>query len=95
MEDLLTFELIKGAYVPIMGLMFFLSGYIATDKLFLQDCILFLDGKKSRAVFLAGLPIGLLYYAFGTYGWESILGTYLITNGLYDLIFKYLKQYLP
>jgi predicted membrane-bound spermidine synthase len=95
MEDILTFELIKGAYVPIMGLMFFLAGYVATDKLFLHECVLFINGKKSIAVFFASAPIGLLYIAFNSEEWQSVLVTFLATNGLYEYFLKTFKKYLP
>lgn len=91
MEDFLTFQLIKGAYIPTLGAMILLAGYFVTDKLFLHDTILFLQGKKAWAVALASLPLAVLFLAMGSTV-ESVLMTYFATNGLYDHLIKSLKN---
>lgn len=90
MEEIITFELIKGAYVPILGALILLAGYFVTDHLYLHQVLLFLNGNKAYAVALASLPIAVAFVATGT-SWESALITYLSTNGLYDNILKHLK----
>jgi hypothetical protein len=91
MEDFLTFELIKGAYIPTLGAMILLAGYFVTDKLFLHDTILFLQGRKAWAVSLASLPLAVLFLFMGSTP-ESVLITYFATNGLYDHLIKSLKN---
>jgi hypothetical protein len=91
MEDFLTFELIKGAYIPTLGAMILLAGYFVTDKLFLHETILFLQGRKAWAVALASLPLAVLFLVMGSTP-ESVLITYFATNGLYDHLIKSLKN---
>jgi hypothetical protein len=91
MEDFLTFELIKGAYIPTLGAMILLAGYFVTDKLYLHETILFLQGRKAWAVALASLPLAVLFLVMGSTP-ESVLITYFATNGLYDHLIKSLKN---
>jgi hypothetical protein len=91
MEDFLRFELIKGAYIPTLGAMILLAGYFVTDKLYLHETILFLQGRKAWAVALASLPLALLFLVMGSTP-ESVLITYFATNGLYDHLIKSLKN---
>jgi hypothetical protein len=90
MEDFLTFELIKGAYIPTLGSMILLAGYFVTDKLFLHDTILFLQGRKAWAVALASLPLAVGYVVAGE-PIGSVVITYLATNGSYDMFIKPFK----
>jgi hypothetical protein len=91
MEEFLTFELIKGAYIPTLGAMILLAGYFVTDKLFLHDTILLLQGRKAWAVALASFPLAVGYVVMGA-SYESVLITYFATNGLYDHLIKSLKN---
>jgi hypothetical protein len=86
---------IVNAIDPIMVWLYILAGYIATDKLYLQDCMRFMHGKKSIAVFLIGLPIALAYLLLQVCGWESVLLNFFVANVAYDYFFKHLKPYLP
>lgn len=90
MEALISYELFEAAYIPTMSAMVLLAGYLATDRLYLQDTILFLNGNKAMAVALISIPIAAMYVTLG-HNLESVFFTYLSTNGLYDLLIKKLK----
>ena len=94
MEETLNIKQVIDAIDFLMVWLFIFAGYVATDKLFLQDCVRFMKGRKSIAVFVAGLPIALVYLILNPHGWVTIILSYLVANILYDLAFKNLKKYL-
>lgn len=93
-EQIINFDLITGSVQPFMVVLYFLIGYVVTDKLYLHDAISFLQGRKAWAVALFCLPIMVLTLVTGTH-WEDAILSFTFTIAIYDNILKHFKTFMP
>lgn len=94
MTEVFDFAILTGSVKPFLVVLFFLIGYVVTDKFYLHDAIKWLKGKKEWAVGLFSLPFAVLFIATGE-DWQTVTVSYLVTNAIYDYILKHFKIILP
>lgn len=91
-NDLLALQPVQGINPSAMTIML-LIGYIATQKLYLQDCFFLKDipSGKAWAVLVTSALISIVYIVTDTLKWETTITTFAAANTFYSL---FVKQFL-
>lgn len=86
MEELLNvFSMVD----PILMSVMVLVGYLVTDHLNLHKCLsLPIKLDKAHYVFLASLPVAIVYTLTAKTTWDIALISYLVANISYSLLIK-------
>lgn len=94
MSEIINFEILAGSIKPFIVALFFLVGYVATDKLQLHTAIKFFKGKKEWAVAMFSAPVFGVLIISGE-DWQTVTVSYLVTSAVYDYILKHFKTLMP
>lgn len=94
MTEVIDFSILTGSIKPFYIVLFFLIGYVATDKLYLHEVLSFLKRRKELAVAMFSVPVAAGLVVTGE-DWQTVTISYLVTNAVYDYILKHFKKILP